>query len=511
MKTFFINKKWVLNLLVISVLLITLFSCSREETAVSVVDDVVSFSILHFNDFHAAFFKIPNTNVEGTPLWGGASVLSGYLDKYRAENTNTLVAFAGDIFLQSPLDNASQGKFAVEVMNKLNVDIATVGNHEFDFGKDRFIELLDVMNFPIISANLFDRYTSDYIVDPYKIVTTPNGVKILFIGLFPEAGKGFYESRYEIEIKAAADAVINAVNMKGSEADFVAVLSHMGIDDDIALARRLAARNDVHLIIGGHSHTLIDEIDPNLPIPIVQAGANADHIGKVDIAFDMSSNTISDLQYQLVPLFAENVQINEEIEAMIQAEKNKHPELFKVIATTSAPLNHEDRLAETALGNFFVDAMVDRYRVDAAFLDSKIIRISIPGPNITKNDIFSALPFNNEVHKLKITGGKIIEMLEWHLNRRQDRYISIPYTLSYTFTERGGNFQIQELYFNDEPINRNKTYTIVVDDRMANNFVRFYDAENVGKLADLLSEEMVDYLQEINHYTPKPGNRRKQL
>jgi 2',3'-cyclic-nucleotide 2'-phosphodiesterase (5'-nucleotidase family) len=507
------NKKGLLNILIILVLILSIFSCSKKDTSSQTTDDQnISFSILHFNDFHAAFFTLPNTAVDNSPLWGGAAVLSGYLHKYRAEKENTIVAFAGDMFLQSPLDKASEGKFAIDVMNMFNVDIATIGNHEFDFGKERLIELLDGMQFPIISANLFDRHTSDYIVDPYKIITTKNNLKILFIGLFPEAGKGYYERAYNINIKPAFDSVLDILDLKQDEADFVAILSHLGIDDDIKLAKRLTPADGVHLIVGGHSHTLIDKIDKSLSVPIVQAGANADHIGKIDIVFDKTNNQISSLNYELVPLFADKVTPNKKINAMIEAEKNKFPDLFVPIAKTEIPLNHADRLVETALGNFVVDALVDIFNVDVAFLDSKLIRSSIPGPEINKNDIYTAFPFNNKVYKIKMTGGEIVNMLEYYMNRRQDRYISIPYTLSYSYSKIGGNkYRIEELLFKGKRINRNKIYTVAVEDRMANNFERFYNAEIIGQVAELLPDELIKYLQRIKVYSPKPANRTNKL
>ncbi|HPP87293.1 MAG TPA: bifunctional UDP-sugar hydrolase/5'-nucleotidase, partial [bacterium] len=506
------------NLLIVILILLFTFGCAKkteetqnvEQSKVEEAPRIEKLTIYHFNDFHCAFLPTKNTEEEGLPKWSGAATLAGYIKKIREEDKNAIIAFAGDIFLQSPLDKLSTGEFAVEIMNKLNPDIATIGNHEFDYGRERFDELRQKIKFPLVSANLLDAESNELLVEPYKVLTTKNNVRIMFIGLFPLTGKSYTEKNYNVKVEDALNTVKKYVKESTDKADAVVILSHIGFEEDVILSEKLGKNSGVHLIIGGHSHTLVESIDNNLPVPVVQANFNGTHLGKVSMEFDVTSKTVKKMDYELIPTYVDKIQIDEEINELVDKEKEKIAELFEVIATTEKPLSNVSRFGETPLGNFAVDALVDAFKADAAFFSSKMIRNSIPGPEITKNDIYEAFPFESGIYQVQMTGENIKKMLEYYLNKRKDRYLHIPHTLSYTYEVSREKISISELLFKKKPINLKNKYTVIFDERSAQDAEKYYKAEKSKKIGESFAEEYIKYLKAKKKYKPYPEGRAKE-
>jgi len=234
-----------------------------QETGPKEADIVIA----HFNDFHAAFRSFGKTDEENLPQWSGAAVMGGYINKLRRDNTNSLVVFAGDMFQKSPLDKLSKGEKIIDIFNLFKLDVATLGNHEFDFGRERFDELKSKIKHPLVSANLFDRDGGKPYVEQSKIIKTKNDVKVLFIGLFPVSGKKYMEKDHNLKIENPQKIVKDIAAKFEKDVDLTVVLSHLGYEDDIELSKKLSGA-EVDLIIGGHSHTYIDKIDKELPIPV---------------------------------------------------------------------------------------------------------------------------------------------------------------------------------------------------------------------------------------------------
>ena len=108
-------------------------------------------TILHSNDLHGDFLA----EQVDEKLVGGVSMLSGYIEKVRAEEPNTLYAIAGDMFRGSVIDSEYKGLSTIEIMNALAPDIVTIGNHEVDYGIAHLLFIEKCARFPIINANLY--------------------------------------------------------------------------------------------------------------------------------------------------------------------------------------------------------------------------------------------------------------------------------------------------------------------------------------------------------------------
>mgnify|MGYP004445813773 FL=1 len=138
-------------------------------------------TILHSNDMHGDFLQEQIDD----KLVGGVSMLSGYINKVRAEEPNTICAIAGDMFRGSVIDSEYLGLSTIEIMNMIAPDVVTLGNHETDYGLSHLLFIEKCAQFPIINANLHITLNNARLFKPYHIIEL-DGMKILFIGILTE-------------------------------------------------------------------------------------------------------------------------------------------------------------------------------------------------------------------------------------------------------------------------------------------------------------------------------------
>lgn len=290
-------------------------------------------TILHSNDLHGDFLA----EQVDEKLVGGVSMLSGYIEKVRAEEPNTIYAIAGDMFRGSVIDSEYKGLSTIEIMNALAPDIVTIGNHEVDYGIAHLLFIEKCARFPIINANLYIKNTPTRLFTPYKILRM-DGMNILFIGIITQDVINQTKSESLVgsfvDTAAAAAEVGKICNAHNSiDIDFTVLLTHIGFEEDKKLAAMLDPDWDVDVIIGGHSHTKLEEPFKVNDIYIVQAGAGTDEIGRFDIMVDTDLNAIDTFTWQMVPIDDAHCPRDEEVEDFIQSYKSATSQKYDRIIT----------------------------------------------------------------------------------------------------------------------------------------------------------------------------------
>ena len=309
-------------------------------------------TLLHSNDMHGDFFaeKIDSK------LVGGVARLSGYVNKVRAEEKNVLYAIAGDMFRGSVIDSEFRGVSTIEIMNLLGPDVATIGNHEVDYGIAHLLFLEKCANFPIINANFYIRTNHRRMFESHYIAEL-DGMKILFIGVITQ--EVLAHTRMEeyigsfIDIGEAAEEVGRICNAYNAiDIDFTILLTHIGFEEDKELAAILDPAWGVDVIIGGHSHTLPTEPAEVNDILIVQAGTGTDQIGRFDIMVDTDRNAVDSYTWRTIPINDETCPLDEEIYNFILQYKEVTDKKYNRIVTRfTQRLEHPLRTQETPLGN----------------------------------------------------------------------------------------------------------------------------------------------------------------
>lgn len=431
-------------------------------------------TILHSNDLHGDFLaeKVDDKIV------GGVSMLSGYINKVRAKNRNTVYCIAGDMFRGSVIDSEYLGMSTVEIMNMLSPDVVAVGNHEVDYGIAHLLFIEKCASFPIINANMKLSVNGARLFSPCEIIER-DGLRVLFIGIITEdvlaqtRKDGLIGSVIRLsDAVTEIGKVCNAYN--ASDIDLTVLLTHIGYAEDKKLAAQLDPAWGVDVIIGGHSHTYVTEPEKINDILIVQAGMGTDQIGRFDIEVDCEENRISDYQWQLVPINPANCPRDRKVEKLVRAFKEKTDEKYlRVLSHFMRPLTHPDRIHESELGAFFSDILTKNLGVDIMLLASGSIRSESLGPIVTLADVTECLPFDEPVNLLKVTGEQLIRMIR-HMLRDEIwegihcEFYQLPSKMRVVYDRATHEFVRFDI--NGRPVNESKLYTIALQQYHLDNF-----------------------------------------
>jgi 5'-nucleotidase len=262
------------------------------------------FTILHSNDMHGDFLSEVKAGCNS--LIGGLALLSGYVNKVRHEEKNVLYVISGDMLQGSLIDSEYQGISTMEIMNYLAPDAVSLGNHEFDYGLPQLLFLEKMANFPIVTANIYIEKYGRRLMRPYLILKM-DGFDIMFIGILTEKvldalrKDKLVGSFISLEDAAHEVGVITDA-YKNDDIDLTILLTHIGYESDIELAKLLKPEWGVDIIIGGHSHTILKQPTTVNNVLIAQAGVGTDQIGRFDITVDDDTNSIVEWKWQLIPI-----------------------------------------------------------------------------------------------------------------------------------------------------------------------------------------------------------------
>ena len=384
-----------------------------------------TLTLLHSNDLHGDFLA----EKVDEKLTGGVSMLSGYISKTRKEEKNVLYAISGDMFKGSLIDQEYRGISTIEIMNLLAPDVVTLGNHEVDYGLAHLLFLEKCAKFPIINANMFLTNNNTRLFNSHKIIEI-DGMKIMFIGILTESVLESTRSDKLIStlvgIKDAAEEVGRICTAYQTvDIDLTVLLTHIGFEDDQKLAAALDPEWGVDLIIGGHSHTLIDKPAVVAGIPIVQAAVGTDQICRFDLVIYTDTNSIDSYTWKLIPINAETCPRDLELEKVVNDYKSVTDAVYEQVLTRLDGVYRQDRRnRDSMLGHLFTDIVKEGTGVDIVFISSGAIRGSELGEVVTKGDLRKVFPYDNKVVEFKITGKQLREALLWMF---RDESINAPY------------------------------------------------------------------------------------
>ncbi len=258
---------------------------------------VARLTILHTNDTHSNIDPFPS-NHSKYPNMGGVSKRYSLINKVREEEEHVLLLDAGDIFQGTPYFNKYGGVLEMKLMTEMGYDAATMGNHDFDAGLEGFLKAKQYAKFPFVCANydfsktvLNEQTVPHVILKKGKIKVGIFGVGVELKGLVPDSKFG--DTIYLDPIKTANS---QAELLKKKGCDLIICLSHLGYEyaDDKISDRRLARETrNIHLILGGHTHTFLEKPteEKNLDGQIVlinQVGWAGLQVGRLD--FEIDSN-----------------------------------------------------------------------------------------------------------------------------------------------------------------------------------------------------------------------------
>ncbi len=382
-----------------------------------------NFTILHSNDMHGDFFS--EVQEGKTELIGGLALLSGYVNRVREEEEHVIYAIAGDMLQGSLIDTEFKGISTIEIMNYLSPDVVALGNHELDYGLPHLLFLEKMANFPLVNANLFIRKNQRRLMQPYLILKKA-GFEILFTGILTEkvmdalAQDSLIGSFVELE--EASDTVGRITNAyKKKDVDLTILLTHIGFESDVALAKMLDPVWGVDMIIGGHSHTILEQPAEENGVLIAQAGVGTDQIGRFDIVVDDDTNSIVEWKWELVHIEPGIAEPDKRLIELIESYKTVVDDKYgALLARFTRKLTHPLREEETTLGNALADIFADAAECDVMFLGSGSVRVEEMGPAVTLGDLIACFPYDDTLTRYHVPGD-VLEKAFAHIMRNENR------------------------------------------------------------------------------------------
>ncbi|MCX6053451.1 MAG: bifunctional UDP-sugar hydrolase/5'-nucleotidase [Chloroflexi bacterium] len=368
------------------------------------------FTILHSNDMHGDLIA-EKSKINGE-LVGGLSLLSGYLNSVRRKEKNVLYLISGDMLQGSLIDSEFKGISTIEVMNYLAPDVVTLGNHELDYGLPHLLFLEKMANFPIVNANLYIKKFKRRLMQSH-IILSIDGFSVLFIGVITEAVLQSIKMDSMIgtliNLEEAASEVSRICDAyKNDDIDLTILMTHIGFESDKELAAMIDPELGVDMIIGGHSHTYLEQPVCVNNILIAQAGTGTDQIGRFDITVDGDTNSIVEWKWKLVPITSATITPDEGLQEFINGYYDQVNDKYNsLLCKLTHKLTHLKREIETPLGNFLADILRNNSLCDVVLLGSGSIRSQELGPVVTLGTLLSAFPYDDRFYRVEITGAQL--------------------------------------------------------------------------------------------------------
>ena len=408
--------------------------------------------------------------------------MSGYVKKVREEEENVIYANAGDMFRGSVIDSEFRGLSTIELMNMLSPDVTTIGNHEVDYGVAHLLFLEKCARFPIINADLYITLNNARLFKPY-INLEMGGLRIMVVGLLTEEVISSTKSEnvigtYIDVAQAAKEVGIIADNYRTKDTDIFILLTHIGIEKDRELASLLNPDWGVDMIIGGHSHTFMDEAEIVNGIPIVQAGTGSGQIGRFDILYDDEQKKIADWKWFTQVINEYTAPVDPVMEQMVERFKTQTDAKYKRVVTNFArTLTHPTRIQETEMGNLYADLLQDESSFDIMIMGSGSIRKKEMGPLVEYQDMVENTPFDDQLFMLKVTGKEFRHMIQYVM--RDDAWEGhtefYQYSKGVRIVYRKSTHKLEELSFRGKEVEDGDEFLIAIQNYHFVNFEEFFD------------------------------------
>jgi 5'-nucleotidase / UDP-sugar diphosphatase len=540
------------QIILLLVLLSMAFSASAD-------DGIMRLHLIWTNDVHGhvapeeARFMNP---AFPPPLGGGASSAT-YVKSVRAlaqaEGGDILILDAGDTFQGTPVGTKTQGRAMTAYFNELGYDAIVPGNHEFDLGREIPERMANNSDMPWICANLREESTGE-IVDWCQptIMLEKAGMKIGIIGIitpgtvhmaFPDNIAGLIFDPMKPAIEKYRD------ELRSQGAEIVVLLIHEGLPFDakagwaqiaseeaqtsqdaqgggyghvksggMNLMELMHVTHGIDFAIGGHTHRGYHGpwIDPLTHTLCFESFGNGSSIGHAILKIDRSSGTIIGYDKPhdrgtLVTLFEDEIWPDAEMAAVLRPYIEKTEAAMNIKVGSSAVNLTRGGPGSSLMGNFVTDAMLAYFDADFSFQNVGGLRSDLPAGDLTVKDVFSVLPFGNELVLVEMDGAMVRKIIERKVRGNSGGLCIAGVNTVFNKTREDWD-RVCRLELNGEPVLPGNSYKVVCTTYLmeGNSGLDFLTTIPAGKieLTQITTSETVEhYLKENSPVRPKIDNR----
>lgn len=400
-------------------------------------------TVLGINDMHA--------NIDSVPR------LTTCVQQERAKAPQLLLLSAGDNRTGSPYVDCGDhpGASMIKLMNHIGFDLSALGNHEFDGGPAALAHCINTANFEFVSANVFPSDSHGIQIKPYKIFER-DGVRIGVVGLLQVDANGRPDAHPD---QCKGIGFLNPLEVAPyfrylrSQCDVLILLTHLGFETDIELARIFP---EADAIIGGHSHTRVENGHVENGVLITQTQNKLKYITR--LTFEVEDGKVLSKKAELLPLG--NYEADAATAAMVE-EIKAQPFFKRVLSTVKRDINSRE-----SLGCMMADAIRNCVGTDIAVVNMGNVRLdSFPAGPITVADVYSLDPFGNDTIRMTVTGEELLRVLE-NITQNDDHGAPCVSGMSYkaTWPKGADRMRITSACLADgTPIQPEARYTLAIN------------------------------------------------
>lgn len=473
-----------------------------------------SLRLLHINDVYEIAPKRGK---------GGMAELMTLLKQERAGAEHSLTTLGGDLLSPSVLSGLTEGRQMIELMNAIGLDVAGLGNHEFDFGDEVLKTRMAESDFVWLVSNVVDSEGKPFAGASAWMIRQVGELKVGLFSLLTEETSHLSSPGKDVSFLPVAETAEKMVaGLKEQGADFIIAITHL----DLATDRRLAASVEgIDVILGGHDHDPMTIYEGNTLI--LKAGYDAHYLAVADIQI---SKTESDrgTQVSMAPQWRYLSTAGVEPDAAVAAIVAKHEQALDKalgieVGKTAVELDSQRasvRTKETTMGNLIADAIREAVRADVAIANGGGIRgdrTYAAGSVLTRKDILTELPFGNVTVKLEMSGAALKEALENGVSRIEDVAGRFPQVSGMSFVydpaaEAGK--RIVEVQVGGAPLDPARAYSLATNDYVAGGGDGYEILKDARRLIDasggvLMASQVMDYISAKGEVSPRVEGRIK--
>jgi len=453
--------------------------------------NIEKITFIHTNDTHGRILA----NEQNKEM--GFAKITRIVNDVRQQNKHTLLVDLGDTFHGTTYVNLNKGQAVADIMNAMKYDAMVPGNHDFNYGQDRLLELKNLVQFPVVSGNV-NKNGKPFL--PAYTIKQVGGKKIALVGLTATdtAVKTNPAGIVGITFADEEETLKRIVNELKGQVDHIVVLSHSGLQTDEKLANNVQG---IDVILGGHSHDTIEAPKKFKYAYVSQAFEYGKALGQTNLLFYKGKLIgVNGFLYR----DSADKQEDTAVQKIVQTYKNSiDTALQEVIATINVHLDGERanvRTKETNLGNLITDAMRAALQTDVAITNGGGIRASIPQGAVTRNHVLTTLPFANTLVKISLTGADLKKALEHGVRLYPEQNGGFPHVSGIRFTfdaRKPAGERITSIEVNGQPLDETKTYTVATNDFLASGgdgYTMFTNGQIAFDSGELLSTIVMNYL-----------------
>lgn len=473
----------------------------------------IHFVILHTNDLHGHILPYAVKDKKGATIQVGGYDRLGYLVEKIRRNNPVLLLDAGDISQGTPVSNLFFGEPMAQSMDILHYDAAVVGNHEFDWGLKHLETFIGWCRFPVLAANVMETLPGDRVEElprtrPY-VMETIDGVKIGIVGIVTPTTPSISKpsNMKDLIFLQPAPVIkkwIPVLRRKGAR--IIIALTHLGVDDDVALAKAVPS---IDLIVGGHSHTVLEQAVVVGHTTIVQTGSYCRNLGDIDVTM---SGGRPRFDYHLIPIYPDSIPSEPRIAAVMERYRRKvAPLMSRVIGKLNVDLTR-NRTGESTLGDVISDALRRATGADVAFQNSGGIRADLYSGTVKWSDVFTVLPFDDAIVTMNLKGKDILDIINQSVSGTKGliQVSGLKYTFHETTNPDGTVLRaVTGVWIGGKKVDPYATYHVVTSDFLStggDGFAAFERGTRVVHGKPLL-DAVIDYLKARSPFSFAPDGR----